>query len=305
MSAKKRSRESASRWAEAAAYLQGPGRAVTLTVILVVAFLGVWGFVWDRVGGYVLSSDDYVVTADRVEVVTPRPDWIRTDVPAEVIRNASLDGPLSIMDDELAKRIADAFASHPWVAKVLYVRKCHPARVEVALQYRRPICMVELRGELLPIDAQGVLLPRGDFSPVEIARYPTLANVRTTPIGTVGESWGDARVSGGAEVLATLAEAWDEFDFVRIVPSDPLSPNYEGECSYTLVTRGGTSVFWGRAPSTNAPGELLAEEKIVRLKQYVALHGTLEGRDGPQRLDVYRLRASAAAPEETPDAPTG
>ena len=34
-----------------------------------------------------------------------------------------LDGRLSIMDDDLVERIADAFARHPWVAKVERVER--------------------------------------------------------------------------------------------------------------------------------------------------------------------------------------
>ena len=60
-----------------------------------------------------------------------RPAWIHTDVKAEVIRNASLDAALSVLDDNLTVNIAQAFALHPWVAKVTRVSKHHPARVKV------------------------------------------------------------------------------------------------------------------------------------------------------------------------------
>jgi len=78
------------------------------------------------------------------------PEWIHCDLRAEIFRSAALDGPLSIMDEDLAERIAVACALHPWVARVRSVRKYHPARVVVELDYRRPVLMVEVTGGLLP-----------------------------------------------------------------------------------------------------------------------------------------------------------
>jgi len=252
--------------------------------------VGTWFVVWYGLGvrEYFLASDEYVVRPEKVEI-TPLPRWIQTDIRSEVFRNASLDGRLSIMDDDLAERILGAFSLHPWVAKVIRVRKRHPARLEVELVYRRPVCMVEVPGDLLPVDVRGVLLPRGDFSPVEASRYPRLVSIKTVPAGAVGESWGDPRVVGGAEIAAALGEVWDELKLSRIVPSDPLATGVAEEPTYTLVTRGGTQILWGRAPSTNAPGELPAADKVARLKEYTAEHGTLEGQDGPQKLDVHQL----------------
>jgi len=273
-------------------FLCGPGRPLTLTVLLIALLLGGWCAAWSHVRDYVLSSDDYTVTPKQLEI-TPLPKWIHSDISAEAFRNASLDGPLSIMDDDLTKRIAEAFASHPWVAKVHRVTKRHPACVQVELVYRRPVCMVQLAGKLLPVDGRGVLLPPGDFSPVEISRYLRLVNIQTTPVGTVGESWGDARVIGGAAVAAALQDVQEEFNLSHIVPSDPMTAGFAQECTYTLVTRGGSKISWGRAPGTRTPGEPTPKEKIARLKKYIAQHGTLDGRDAPQELDVNRMGASS------------
>ena len=46
------------------------------------------------------------------------PAWIHSDIRGEVFRDPKLGGPLSIMDDDLVDRIKEAFAEHPWVAKV-------------------------------------------------------------------------------------------------------------------------------------------------------------------------------------------
>jgi len=268
--------------------VRGPGRPVAMVVLLLAVFLGGWYWLWcfGGVGGHVLSLDGYQLTSRDVEI-TPLPQWIHTDIRAEVFRDASLDGPLSIMDAELTERIAAAFSLHPWIAKVRRVKKYHPARVKVELVYRRPVCMVEVPGGLLPVDRRGVLLPCGDFSPIEASRhYPRLVGIDTVPVGPAGERWGDARVAAGAEIAEVFGAAWQELKLDRIVPLEPAQPHGGEQITYELFARSGTRIIWGRAPGTDMPGEPPAVDKVARLQKYAREHGTLDGPHGPQRLDV-------------------
>jgi hypothetical protein len=273
------------------AFLTGPGRWAAIGGLIVALFFAGWYLVWRQVAGRVLASREYLVGPQEVDI-TPLPSWIHTDIRRDVFGNASLDGPLSIMDDSLTDRIATAFSLHPWIAKVRRVTKHHPARVTVELEYRRPVLMVEVAGGLLPVDVQGVLLPSGDFSPIEKSRFPRLVGVNTSPLATAGERWGDARVVGAAEIAAALGSAWEELKLDAIVPS--ASPSgAPDDYLYALYTRGRTQIIWGRSPGSRAAGELPAAEKLGRLKEYVASHGTLEGPAGPQQLDVRNQRLSA------------
>jgi len=281
----------------------GPGRTALLAMLIVAAFAAGTYFLWTKFSHELLSSSEYWVTPDRVHV-TPPPRWVRSDVRAEVFRDASLDGPLSILDPELAERIGNAFSLHAWVAKVVEVRKRHPARVEVDVVYRRPVCMVRVADQLLPVDVEGVLLPEGDFSPVEAVRYPRLEDVRSVPIGPTGSRWGDIRVSGGAQIAAAFGAAWQDLGLDRIVPSETTALGYAEEPTFELYTRGGTRILWGRAPGTGLPGEIPVAEKVARLVRYKEEYGTLEGIGGPQPLDVRSLRSMATPPKTAtrPDA---
>lgn len=270
-------------------FLRGRGRPLAAVGLLTAAIAVGCCLVWPVVRDWVLSSRSYIVGPQQVHINQP-PDWIHTDIRAEVFLDTSLDWPMSIMDEDLNERIRNAFSLHPWVAKVGEVWKQHPARVQVELVYRRPVCMVEVSGRLYPVDGGGVLLPGGDFSAVEAARYPKLTGVDRVPVGTVGESWGDPVVLDGAGVAEALLPVWQRLKLSRIEPSSVLATGVAEEHFYTLVTRRGTRVLWGRSPSTDAPGELPAAEKVARLRQYAQEHGSLEGRGGPQQLDVHRLQ---------------
>ena len=154
--------------------------------------------------------------------MTPLPPWIHTDLKAEVLRDASLDGPLSLLDKELTVRVAHAFALHPWVAKVQRVSKRSPAGVQVDLDYRRPVAMVEVPGPaLLPVDGEGVLLPTADFSPQDARQYPRIAEIKTSPLGPVGTRWGDTHVTGGARIAAALLDDWQALKLHQVVPAAP------------------------------------------------------------------------------------
>ena len=279
-------------------WLLGRGRPLLMLLVLAGLFVGGAIETWRWIGPRILGSPEYRVTAERVEI-TPPPEWIHSDIRAEVFRDPTLDGPLSVMDDDLAERIYRAFARHPWVAKVIRVNK---QNLKVELVYRRPVCMVEVPGGLLPVDGEGILLPPGDFSPSEAAGYPRLTGVERGPTGPPGSRWPDAKVLGGAEIAAVIGPAWEAMRLQRIVPlpADPAAATgggYSGRRSaepfFALLTRGGTRILWGYAPGANAMGELPAAEKLARLQRYLADHDTLEGRQGqPQELDVRTMRPS-------------
>lgn len=280
-------------------WLGSDSGAAGLIVLLLVLWPAMWYLVWRGVGNWrgvgeeVLSSAPYWLTVEQV-AVTPAPAWIHCDVRADVFRDASLDGPLSILEPDLVERLADAFSLHPWVKKVVRIRKYHPAAVTVEVVYRRPACMVLVKPNpadpksigLLPVDEEGVLLPSGDFSPIEAARYPRLAGVDSVPHGPVGTRWGDARVAGAAEIASLLGPSWDELGLDRIVPSPLAEFGHGDEYAYELYTIRGSRIFWGRAPSADMPGEVSAAEKYARLRNYVHENGSLEGHDGPLQIDL-------------------
>ncbi|MEE8450424.1 MAG: hypothetical protein V3R99_00875 [Thermoguttaceae bacterium] len=296
-------------------YVRGRGVLVTAIVLVVLVVLGLaggWHLVWREVGDYVLSSESYLVTLDQIEIApsTLPPEWINTDIREEAFRSVSLDRPLSIMDDDLTERIANAFKLHPWVAKVPRVTKHHPARVRVELIYRRPVCMVEVPGGHVlvdgrmkavpggcyPVDARGVvlptrdfLLPSGDISQAAAGRYPLLINVDTLPMGTVGESWGDARVVGGAEIATVFGDAWKQLRLAAIIASGTSAD----VPAYALLTSRGAKIDWGRAPGNATAAELPAADKVVRLQDYFNRYGTLKGFDASKEFNVRALRVSS------------
>ena len=283
-------------------WLLGAGRPVLILAILVGLFGGGSYLAWRKLKTRILDSPEYLVGPGQVEITQP-PAWIHSDVRAEVFRDPRLDGPLSIMDDDLVDRIKTAFEEHPWVARVTLVKKRHPALVNVELQYRRPVCMVEVPGGVLAVDAEGFLLPSEDFSPIEATRYPHLTDVDRAPTSPVGRRWINNKVIGGAEIAALLGPTWEvmKLDCIAPIEADPTdgagtfagnSGHRSREPFFVLFTRGRDSmrILWGYAPGAKVLGEIPAAEKVARLKQYMAEHDTLDDPRGQCKdLDVRTM----------------
>lgn len=255
-----------------------------LFIVFAILFAAAWGASWVHVRDRVAAQREYSLEASQIEI-TPPPPWIRCDVKNEVLRDASLDRPLSLLDENLAKKIYDAFPLHPWIARVERVTKHFPARVKVDVAYRRPVCVVEVSGGVYPVDKESVLLPSGDFAPVDAARYPLLRGIDTQP-GPVGSTWGDKRVSEGCRLADALASVWMKFQLVSLTP---LSRNEEvpvEDSSYEsgsdsprdfeLLTRGGSRIIWGRAPLAGNAEQRIVEAKISQLERYVSHRGSLD-----------------------------
>lgn len=272
-----------------------PRRRVLIVAGIMMALVaGACFAVWQHVRSHVLAGSQYQVHPEHI-TVTPVPDWIHGDIRAEILRDLSRDGPLSLLDEDLTVRLATAFSAHPWVTRVDRVSKHFPSGVEVVVAYRVPVAMVEVQDgqALLPVDIQGVVLPTREmsgelnFTSEEAERYPRIGEIHTMPSGPVGTRWGDAAVLGGAQIAAVLADDWDRLKLSRIIPWERKPARSGVEYTYVLVTQSGTMVFWGRAPGTETGGEVPAREKIAQLRRYAAQNGgSLDAADGPQQIEI-------------------
>jgi hypothetical protein len=267
-------------------------RRAALAALLVLALLAYGGWrLWNRVEEHVLLRPEYTLEPHQVQI-PPAPPWIRADVKLEALRDGSLDGRLSILDDRLAERLADAFALHPWVARVEHVTKHYPSRVTIELVYRRPAAMVEVPGGLFPVDEEATLLPSADFTAVEARRYPRLVGIDSQPLGPVGTPWGDRSVVEAARIAVALREVWHDLRLRSVRRVAPASTGFSVEqAEYELITENGTTIPWGRAPGSEMSTETPLAEKIARLKQYATRHG---GLDESARRNDLDLRVPAS-----------
>ena len=239
------------------------------------------------------NERQYRLATSQIEV-TPPPHWVPHDLAAQAARRAGLPDNLSLLDPDIARRVATAFEQHPWVKGRVQVSTSVPARMRVSLEYREPVAMVRVtqagKSGLFPIDADATLLPSADFTPAEIAKYPLIENVSAPPDSAEGSTWKNAAVFGAARLAKELKPHWESFGFQSIlVPTNSDRKRAWEELTLQLSTRGGSRVIWGRPPGAKHPGELPADKKVERIKFYLSHHGPFDSAThGPFEYDITR-----------------
>jgi Tfp pilus assembly protein PilE len=259
----------------------GFGLVELVVVVVVIAILGV-SLAWRHWGGAVVKHPQYQVSADSI-AVTAQPEWVHTDVKAEVVRDGSLES-LQLLDPQVTVKVARAFGVHTWVAKVKRVSKQYPAKIVVELEYRRPVAMVEVVDQgkpgLVPVDGYGVVLPPEDFT-TNARGYLRVFAGETVPAGPVGTSWGDDKVAGAAAIAAELANYWKKLDLYRVsVVADSLASRKPAEIVYEITTREKVRILWGHSPGFERMGDALATEKVARLLACFVKEGSFSAERG-------------------------
>jgi len=229
------------------------------------------------------------------------PHWIPTGFVQQVLKQAKIEDDVSILDRELAERLGKAFESHPWVRGPVNVRVTIPARIDITFDYRQPVAMVAINDGFYPIDADGRLLPPEDFPPSEVGRFPRIVGVGAPPSGHIGQPWGDERVTGAARLALVLGPCWDEFKLSTIeVPRRETAEQQYDELQFVIATKGGSRIIWGRAPGHGHPLEVTDNQKVGRLREFLARGKSF---DGPWEISINHLMELTWRPLETPKPP--
>ncbi|MBM98660.1 MAG: hypothetical protein CMJ77_05995 [Planctomycetaceae bacterium] len=239
-------------------------------------------FLWNHYGHKLFQHEHYGFDPNQIQV-TEQPDWIRSNVTENAIAFGSLEDA-NLLDQEFVLQVKQAFAVQPWVKRVKFVNKQYPSSVEVELEYRRPIAMVEVPAGmfedfdepgLLPVDIDGCLLPV-ELSEQEAAEYPWISGINTSPAAPPGNAWGDKRVLHAARIIGLLEEIWGPLQLSRIeVPNQALITDTNGQ-SYNLITRSRRKFAWGSAPGAEQTGEDPAKEKVALLRRILESNQDLD-----------------------------
>jgi hypothetical protein len=176
------------------------------------------------------------------------------------------------------------------------VSKSRPAKVEVDLEYRRPAALVELttpdaRG-VLPVDDEGVLLPRGDFVDEQgqllpaALKYPVIVGGDAVPEGSPGAAWGNKTIYDAARVAASLREAWEKCGLFKIAPLAVEAADSSPGGEFVLLARNGSRVIWGPAPGDKPQDQELLQAKIEKLLEYVERNRPFDLAARPVEIDL-------------------
>lgn len=265
------------------------------TVARWARLLAVWGLLavalfvgnrmlWDAHRSRLLAQPRFHLTPEEIEV-GDLPPWIHEDPRAEFLLSVAGGADLNLAADDALTKLVQAIEKHPWVRKVESAEKRFPGLVTVKLEWRMPVAMVRVQGGLLPVDREGVLLPTRDFTPLEAARYPRIEGVSEPPPGPAGVRWLDPVVLGGSRLAALLLPVWSKYQFRALIPLK--SGGTSAALDFAIRTRGGSVILWGDVPPEGVgAAEKVTAAKLQWLEAYFREHGSFEGVEGPQEIDL-------------------
>lgn len=243
----------------------------TISQVLVWPLVLVIGgfFAWEKWGEQRLGRRFAELSAESI-VITPPPEYIRSNVALEVYRTHQL-GQVSLLNRLATAAIAEAFRAHPWVDDVLRVEK-HAEGVEVQLRYRQPVGMVRVKSKhpeitqdgLFPIDGNGILLPVRDFSGADSLKFIHIEIPNTYPASDEGLPYGDDRIVAAAAICRLLHAEHKKLSIAAIALENPVRRFDEG-WNFLLIREDRSKIIWGSPPGSELAGEPLAEEKLQQL----------------------------------------
>jgi len=261
-------------------------RPVVLLVGCVTVVIVVYGPQVVRWLPNLTHRSEYQLRAEEIRITEP-PEWIPKNFVRQIVRDADFPEVLSLLDEKIVEQTAAAFQKHPWVERVISVRKEFGKGLTVALEYRKPVAVVVIEPDRYPIDKNGVLLPLQDIADAAI-ELPIIRNAQSAPPQqTPGSEWGDRTIEGAARVAEVLGPCWKKLKLESIeIPIATGQGQKAGELLYDLRAVGGSRIVWGRAPGDNHPGELTPEQKIGRLEDYQTRYGAFSETHGPYEIDI-------------------
>ncbi len=257
------------------------GVAVVGVIFLAVAVLG-------RLARDRLRDLDQPALAFAAVRCPAPPGLGREEFLSEVQYLAGLPGRIRLGDGDVARRLAEGFAVHPWVERVDRVEVRSPADVRVALTFRAPVLAVRwTRASTDPgvraVDRRGILLPTGAAT----ERLPVLVTARA-PAGPAGTPWGDAAVTAAAATVGYLARYGGQVGLETV--------EVDG-AGLLLRMMEGTRIRWGKPPGEEASDECPAEEKVRRILEIGRRPAGKRATTAGAEIDVRIPGGRAASPK--------
>jgi hypothetical protein len=232
-----------------------------LRVGLVALFFGVAVLCILRVNERVRDLDDFRIDLGTTWLARA-PAWLPDSERTAFAASAASEGTVPFHQEGAPETIAARLESDPRVARVLGSRRRHPDAVEVIVELRRPVALVEAGGRTAAVDREGILLP-GNY-----AKYP-LPRIRGAggDLPATGKPCARA-VLEGASVAAALPP---DLVFPLGLTIVDVSGVEKGTAillqKRTAKGEAPLSVEWGRAPaSPEAALDPTAESKVAHLR---------------------------------------
>jgi len=256
-------------------------RWVVRTFFLLLFLLLVWGSL--EVRKRVEREGRFDLGSWRLETKA-LPEWVTPEIQAELersdlragVRALGLPETLGLFEPGVLKNVQAALLLSPWVRQVTdmgvrYPSLDGPGVLDLQLELRRPVALLERGGLYYLVDGEGTRLgwPYHE-PPVAWFQAPAILGLEPGPLPSPGARWTSRDVLQGVEVAKILLEN----NIFRDFPSRPIHAIdvsnlhgrfYPRESEITLLS-GGQKLAWGRSPLSAGARPVPASEVMKNLR---------------------------------------
>jgi len=231
-----------------------------------------------KVYDHLLFDRQYQINPRKI-VMLRKPDWAGDGIERTLRGAFPYREPVSIFESGLPENVGRIYAGNPWVARVRYVRKVFPNKLQVAVDLRRPMAAIEHRSRFYLVDREGVRLP-GEYAEIPDLpfRIPPLLGVRTPP-PRAGTVWEGDDIQAGVALAATFGEH-RVYDLLPIMAIDVQNVGGRRDARESEVLVWAADMIpieWGRSPAGEPFGELPVEKKLKNLRLVLMATQGLKG----------------------------
>jgi hypothetical protein len=250
-----------------------------------IAFAGVCA------GGF-MASQRYVERVARTDqppevVIADQPAWMSPALADQIVSNIRPRTPFSPGDQQMLADHAKLLAANPWVKEVHAVRRAYRDQpgdvIEVRADFRAPVALVRWQDAYWYVDSDGVRLPERLtaeqaatlIQPGRPTMFRIIDGVTSAP-ASPGKPWPGGEVQAGIELIGLLTDRiYDQI--VKIDVSNFNGRQSANGSQINLVTRDGSEVRWGQAPSAKSFfNEQRVDRKLEYMKQAVQQTGRVD-----------------------------
>ena len=283
-------------------------RRVGAQVLLALVLLGGTAFGLGKLKQYV--EHDIAFSRDpMIIVIKNRPTWMSDNVIREIADVARPKGAHSAFDRQMLVDARKALEADPWISKVNEVRRAYSNQpgdtLELDCEFRVPAAWVRWGQYYWLVDRDGYKLPEQYSSakmPGEVLGSDGKVNLRVidgvhNPPPEAGRKWEGADLAAGLEMASVLFDRPYTDEILKIDVSNTGGRQDHDKPQIALLTRYGTTVFWGRLPSDpDAFIETRPEQKLASMKDVFDKFGRVDMRQPwiDLRFEGVRYPAPAA-----------
>jgi hypothetical protein len=267
---------------------------------------------WRTALNWLARRPHYQSSFREIELSPAPPPWIksgRAGLLLHVRDGAKWPERFSSLELDLGDLRLAFQRESPWVQEVTSIERTYPNRLVVHLYYREPVAYVPMAAQSPSIflDREGVVLPDDDIT---LSAAQPLFEIRLASApaeGRAGYSFsvldkpdGQARYEP-ARAAARLAGFLKDKEAAAPIRAAVIHAQQSG---LFVQTADGGMIFWGRPPRDERPGELLADQKWLLLRDWVKTHTMGECRP-PEFLDIREGRVIIHNPVGDTPRPSG